>query len=146
MEPNVYDYKPAKFLVTKPPSCVTIIMSASIRQRPLQLAEPKRRSAGVEPKRTGLKRGALTKVIETLAEHLEPPDTPEESASEQRTSVFEQPHRLLGLSPCPAARTTDRIGIDRVWAQARAAGSAEERGCLAEQQCRASRKSPRPPR
>ena len=94
-----------------------------------------------------LKRGALTKVIDALAEHLEPPDTPEEpGTSEQRTSLFKEPDRLLGLSPCLAAGTTDRIGFDRIWAQARVAGSPKERGCLANQQCRVARKPPRPAR
>ncbi len=53
MEPNGYGYKPGKSLVSKPPSCATIIMSASIWQGLLQLAEPRRRSAGVQPNRTG---------------------------------------------------------------------------------------------
>lgn len=53
MEPNGYGYRPGRSLVSKPPSCATIIMSASIWQRRLQLAEPRRRSVGVEPNRTG---------------------------------------------------------------------------------------------
>src|SRR5258706_3053145 len=77
MEPNGFASKLQRSLARKAPFCVTSFMSANTWPKLPRVAEPKFPTSGAGPKQKRLKRGALEKVIQALAEHLEPPDTPQ---------------------------------------------------------------------